>query len=238
LYAGIPVLHSKDLVNWTIITMYTTTFLLKNITNCSWRRLLGTINKFHNNKFYVYFCTPYDGLFVATADHPSEKWTLKQIVKVENWEDPCPLWDDDGNAYLVRSKFCGNALYLHKMSSDGMEILDNGVEIFRDKHQPTIEGPKFMKDNGYYYIFAPAGGVANGWQTVLRSKNIYGPYVFKDVLHAGNTNINGPHQGGMVKLDSGEWWFLHFQDKDMYGRIAHLQPMNWNVRMAFDWCRF
>lgn len=225
---GIPVLHSKDLVNWTIINhVYDSLPIGKYNKPAHGEGSWAPSIRFHNNKFYVYFCTPYDGLFVATADHPSKKWTLKQIVKVENWEDPCPLWDDDGNAYLVRSKFCGNALYMHKMSSDGMEILDNGVEIFRDKHQPTIEGPKFLKENGYYYIFAPAGGVANGWQTVLRSANIYGPYVFKDVLHTGNTDINGPHQGGMVKLDSGEWWFLHFQDKDMYGRIAHLQPMNW-----------
>ncbi len=173
-------------------------------------------------------CTPYDGLFVATADHPSKKWTLKHIVKVDNWEDPCPLWDDDGNAYLVRSKLCGNALYLHKMSNDGMKILDNGIEIFRDKHQPTIEGPKFLKKDGYYYIFAPAGGVTNGWQTVLRSQNIYGPFEFKEVLHSGNTDINGPHQGGVLELESGEWWFIHFQDKDMYGRIVHLQPMSWS----------
>ena len=150
------------------------------------------------------------------------------MVKAENWEDPCPLWDNDGNAYLVRSKLCGGALYLHRLSADGSRILDNGTEIFRDPDQPTIEGPKFLKKDGYYYIFAPAGGVPNGWQTVLRSKNIYGPYQNKIVLHTGNTKINGPHQGGIVELKSGEWWFMHFQDKDFYGRIVHLQPVSWS----------
>src|SRR5690606_33801963 len=91
----------------------------------------------------------------------------------------------------------------------------------------VIEGPKFLKKDGYYYILAPAGGVPTGWQTVLRSKHIYGPYEDKIVLHTGETDINGPHQGGLVELKSKEWWFIHFQDRGAYGRIAHLQPVVW-----------
>ena len=83
------------------------------------------------------------------------------------------------------------------------------------------------KRNGYYYIFAPAGGVKPGWQTVLRSGNIYGPYEDRIVLHQGSTDINGPHQGGWVETKSGEHWFIHFQDRYAYGRIVHLQPMRW-----------
>jgi beta-xylosidase len=225
---GIPVLHSNDLVNWEIINHVYERLPLEKYDkpmhgDGSWAPSI----RYHNGKFYVYFCTPYDGLFVATTSNPAGKWKLEHIVKVENWEDPCPLWDDDGNAYLVRSKLCGNALYLHRMSSDGKHLLDNGKEIFRDKVQPTVEGPKFLKKDGYYYIFTPAGGVEKGWQTVLRSRNIWGPYETKVVMHTGNTNINGPHQGGLVELEGGEWWFLHFQDRDMHGRIEHLQPMMW-----------
>jgi beta-xylosidase len=87
------------------------------------------------------------------------------------------------------------------------------------------------KRNGFYYIFAPAGGVPAGWQTVLRSKQIFGPYEDKIVLHQGNTPVNGPHQGGWVELESGESWFMHFQDAGAYGRIVHLQPVKW----ADDW---
>jgi beta-xylosidase len=227
---GIPLLHSNDLVNWKIINhVYERLPLEKYDKPMHGEGSWAPSIRYHNGKFYVYFCTPYEGLFVATTKDPAGKWKLEHIVKVDNWEDPCPLWDDDGNAYLIRSKLCGNALYLHRMNADGKQLLDNGKEIFRDKDQPTIEGPKFLKKDGYYYIFAPAGGVAPGWQTVLRSKAIWGPYEAKVVMHTGNTNINGPHQGGMVELESGEWWFLHFQDKDMYGRIEHLQPMTWNT---------
>ena len=150
------------------------------------------------------------------------------MASVELWEDPSPLWDDDGNAYLVRGKVRADILYLHKMSPDGLSLLDDGKIIYRNlEEQPVIEGPKFLKKDGWYYILAPAGGVTKGWQAVLRSKNVYGPYEAKVVLHKGNTEINGPHQGGLVKLDSGEWWFMHFQDRDLYGRIAHLQPVRW-----------
>jgi beta-xylosidase len=165
---------------------------------------------------------------MASASDPSKTWNLVQVADVANWEDPCPIWDENGDAYLVHGKLCGCILYLHKLSGDGKKILDNGVVIFNDsKNQPTIEGPKFMKKDGYYYIIAPAGGVGAGWQTVLRSKYIYGPYQQKIVLHQGNTAINGPHQGGLVDLPSGEWWFIHFQDKEAYGRIVHLQPVKW-----------
>ncbi len=231
---GIPVLHSKDLVNWTIINhVYQSLPFEKYDEPVHGEGSWAPSIRFHNNIYYVYFCTPQEGLFMANTDNPYDRWELHHIADVEMWEDPCPFWDDipgpDGqeNAYLVRSKLCGNALYLHRMSPDGTKILDNGTMIYQDITQPTIEGPKLYKKDGYYYILAPAGGVPQGWQTVLRSKNIYGPWESRNILHQGNTLINGPHQGGLVGLKSGEWWFMHFQDRDLYGRIVHLQPVRW-----------
>ena len=84
-----------------------------------------------------------------------------------------------------------------------------------------------LKKDGWYYILAPAGGVQTGWQVVLRSRNIFGPYEDKIVLEQGSTSVNGPHQGALVDLPNGEWWFLHFQDAGLYGRIVHLQPVSW-----------
>ena len=227
---GIPVLHSRDLVNWEIINHVYDSLPLEKYNKPvhgegSWAPSI----RFHENKFYVYFCTPHDGLFMACTEDIYGKWELNTVEKVELWEDPCPFWDDDGNTYLVRSKVCANELYLHRMSKDGKKLLDNGKLIFTDmENQPVIEGPKMFKKDGYYYILAPAGGVEKGWQSVLRSKDIYGPYESKVILHQGNTDINGPHQGGMVELKSGEWWFMHFQSKEFYGRIVHLEPVIWN----------
>jgi beta-xylosidase len=75
----------------------------------------------------------------------------------------------------------------------------------------------------------PAGGVPEGFQLAMRSKSPYGPYEHKKVLQQGKTNINGPHQGGWVHTKYGEDWFLHFQDKEAYGRVVHLNPVDWTT---------
>jgi len=225
---GIPLLHSYDLIHWEIVNHIYDRLPLQKYDHPvhgegSWAPSI----RYHNGMFYVYFCTPYDGLFVARTKDPRGKWEMQQILEVVKWEDPCPFWDDDGQSYLVHSIHRGGPAIIHKMSPDGLRLLDNGTVVYHDvKANPVLEGMKMMKRNGWYYILAPAGGVSTGWQTVLRSKNIYGPYEQRRVLVPGN-GINGPHQGGLVETQTGEWWFLHFQSKGAYGRIIHLQPAGW-----------
>ena len=117
------------------------------------------------------------------------------------------------------------------MSPDGTRAISEDKFIFdgNDPAHPaiTIEGPKVYKRDGFYYILAPAGGVRQGWQVALRSRNIEGPYEIRTVMDQGNSVINGPHQGGLVDTTDGEEWFLHFQDRGLFGRICHLQPVSW-----------
>lgn len=235
----IPVLYSKDLVNWTIIghvseNLPSSIFDQPQHGKGCWAPSM----RFHDGEFYVYYGDPDLGIYMSKTKNPAGPWEPLHLVKqAKGWIDPCPLWDDDGNAYLVhawaKSRVGFNSvLTVNRMSADGKQILDDGVMIFDGhKSHPTIEGPKFYKCGGYYYVFAPAGGVSNGWQTVLRSKNIFGPYEDKIVLDQGMTAINGPHQGGWVETQTGEPWFVHFQERGAYGRIVHLQPMAWNS----DW---
>ena len=233
---GIPLLHSKDMVNWKIINhifqrqIPDTVFNYPQHGNGAWAPSI----RYHNGAFYVYYGDPDFGIYMSIAYDPLGDWSAPHLLcSARGWIDPCPLWDEDGNAYLVHA-FAGSRsgrksiLVVHRMSPDGKTLLDDGVLVF-DGHEnhPTIEGPKFYKRNGYYYIFAPGGGVQYGWQTVLRSRNIYGPYEDRVVLEQGETEINGPHQGAWVELANGESWFYHFQDKDAYGRIVHMQPMKW-----------
>ena len=115
------------------------------------------------------------------------------------------------------------------MNADGTAVTGNPVMVFdgNDGVNHTVEGPKLYKRDGYYYMLAPAGGVATGWQLAMRSKNIYGPYESKIVMAQGNSNINGPHQGGLIDTPDGKSWFLHFQDMGPYGRVIHLNPVEW-----------
>jgi beta-xylosidase len=233
---GLPVLHSRDLVNWRIVNHVFTRQLPDSVfkTPQHGKGVWAPSIRFHDGEFYVYYGDPDFGIYMSKTANPLGRWSTPYLVApAKGWIDPCPFWDDDGKAYLVHA-FAGSRsgrksiLVIHRMNQKGTRFLDDGVLVFdgHDAH-PTIEGPKLYKRNGWYYIFAPAGGVAPGWQTVLRSRNIYGPYEDRIVLHQGNTRINGPHQGAWIELANGESWFLHFQDKGAYGRIVHLQPMQW-----------
>ncbi|MFD3764242.1 MULTISPECIES: glycoside hydrolase family 43 protein [Paenibacillus] len=232
---GLPILHSKDLINWRIINhvlprMELPGYDVPQHGNGVWAPAL----RFHDGKYWVFYGDPDVGIMMSTARDPAGSWTPLHLVQEgKGLIDPCPFWDDDGQAYLVHAfakSRCGikHLLRMCRMSPDGMRLLDEGQIVFdgTERH-PTMEGPKMYKRNGYYYIFAPAGGVSTGWQTVLRSTAVFGPYEDKIVLHQGDSPINGPHQGGWVELASGECWFMHFQDKGAYGRITHLQPMRW-----------
>ena len=232
---AVPLLHSKDLVNWKVINYVMEKLPFehyeKPLHGCgAWAPAI----RYHEGTYYVFVPFPDEGIMMCSTKDPWGKWSEPAYVrKVTGWIDPCPFWDDDGKAYMVtafaRSRIgFKSMLYMSPIEPDCSGVLDDGQFIY-DGHatQPTIEGPKLYKRNGYYYIFAPAGGVKPGWQTVLRSRNIYGPYEEKIVMRQGSSPVNGPHQGAWVDTPSGEDWFLHFQDVGNAGRVIHLQPMRW-----------
>lgn len=234
-FPGVPVLQSTDLINWKLISYAVEKMPLdKYSVPCHGMGVWAPSIRYHDNKFWVYFGDPDEGIFMTNTENPFGKWNdTVCVAKSKGWIDTCPFWDDDGNAYLIRGVAKSrigykSKLFLHKMSTDGTKLLDDGLLVFDGRiNHPTIEGPKIYKRNGYYYIFAPAGGVQTGWQMVARSKNIYGPYEHKVVMWQGNSPINGPHQGGLIDMDNGESWFIHFQDLEGYGRVTHLQPAKW-----------
>ena len=233
----LPILHSKDLVNWTIIG-YAIDRMPENASFGEGVNHGGSVwapaIRFHNGEFYIYYGDPDLGIFMTKTKDPAGEWEpLTLVKKGKGLIDSCPLFDDDGNVYLAHGYAGSRAgikslLAVTRLTPDGKKAVGESKIIY-DGHDidPTIEGPKFYKRNGYYYIFAPAGGVATGWQVAMRSKDIFGPYERKVVMEQGNTPINGPHQGAWVDTQTGEDWFLHFQDVGALGRIMHLQPMVW-----------
>ncbi len=233
---GLPILHSKDLVNWELIAYALKKQVPEPVFNTvqHGNGVWAPCIRYHDNEFYIYYPDPDYGIYMIKARNAKGPWSEPILVKKgKGLIDPSPLWDDDGKVYLAHA-FAGSrariksVLLVQEMNSEGTAVVGDDVMVF-DGHKghSTVEGPKFYKAHGYYYIFAPAGGVSQGWQIVLRSKKVYGPYEVKTVMAQGTTPINGPHQGAWVDTKTGEDWFIHFQDKDAYGRIVHLNPMTW-----------
>lgn len=234
---GLQILHSKDLVNWTIIGAAVPHALPPIETperpehgNRVWAPCI----RHHNGEFYIFWGDPDQGAFMVKATDPKGPWTTPVLVKPgKGIIDTSPLWDEDGRVYLVHA-YAGSRAALKsvisicELNADVTCAITPSRIVF-DGHEAheTCEGPKFYKRNGYYYLFLPAGGVPTGWQVAMRSKNVYGPYEWKTVLAQGSSPINGPHQGAWVDTPTGEDWFLHFQDVGAYGRLVHLQPLKW-----------
>ncbi len=242
-FPGLPILHSLDLVNWTLVGAALTDYpgpgwdgdrdafkTSVQHANGVWAPAI----RYHAGWFYIFCGDPDRGIFMVRTQDPRGRWEDPVwLVKAKGFIDPCPLWDEDGRAWLSHAAAGSRAglksvVFVAPMAPDGTRLLGPSRIVY-DGHrtQPTIEGTKFYKRNGSYYIFAPAGGVSTGWQTVLRADNPFGPYEERIVMAAAEGTINGPHQGGWVETPAGESWFLHFQDKGAYGRIVHLQPMVW-----------
>ncbi len=237
---GLPVLHSRDLVNWKVISY--------GINNLPYERykkpqhgcgVWAPAIRYYNNEFVIFFPMPDEGIFTVRTKDPWAGWSEPQIVyEGKGWIDPCPFVDEDGRAYMVNAFAKSrigfkSVLQITEMSADLTKLTGEPVKVFdgNENGQITIEGPKLYKRNGWYYIFAPAGGVKQGWQTVLRSRNIFGPYEYRTVLEQKDTQVNGPHQGAWIDTVTGEDWFIHFQDVYCAGRIIHLQPLCWKE----DW---
>lgn len=233
---SLPILHSKDMVNWELIGYA----LDKQVPVEHFEKaqhgggVWAPAIRYHNDEFYIYYPDPDFGIYMIKANDPKGPWSEPvMVLEGPGVIDPCPLWDEDGKAYLAYA-FAGSratvktVLMMTEMTPDGTKAIGNSALVFdgHDGHT-TVEGPKFYKRNGYYYILAPAGGVKPGWQLAFRSKNVWGPYEMKVVLHQGTTDVNGPHQGALVELENGDTWFYHFQDRWAYGRIVHLQPVTW-----------
>ena len=215
---GLPILISKDLINWKLVN-----YALDRVCEapgvgrphedseaiekrfqkpCHSEGVWAPTIRYHEGMFFIFYGMP----------------------------------DEDGRAYIVHAYAKSrigfkSILGIFEMSPDGTRAISEDKFIFdgNDPAHPaiTIEGPKVYKRDGFYYILAPAGGVRQGWQVALRSRNIEGPYEIRTVMDQGNSVINGPHQGGLVDTTDGEEWFLHFQDRGLFGRICHLQPVSW-----------
>lgn len=232
---GLPILHSRDLVNWQIVGHALHRQFPDSIKPQHGCGVWAPSIRYHAGEFYIYWGDPDRGVMMVHSTKAEGPWSEPCcVVPGKGMIDTCPLWDDDGRCYLVngwansRAGF-NSVLTVRQLNSTGTSAIGNPVIVFDGgQRNLTTEGPKFYKRDGWYWILCPAGGVAHGWQLAMRSKNPYGPYEWRRVLWQGHTAVNGPHQGGWVHTEYGEDWFMHFQDCGPYGRVVWLEPVDWS----------
>ncbi|SDT67577.1 Beta-xylosidase [Mucilaginibacter mallensis] len=230
---GCPIAKSKDLVNWEMagyaVPRYDEDprYDMKGgsmYLNGSWASTL----RYHNGTFYAGFCTPSgfgtkEGHFsICTAKDVNGPWT-RTIFK-ESLYDPGLFFDDDGKVYVAHGQ---QKLFITELNSDARSVKVPQKEIYNNPKYPYLEGSHLYKVNGKYYLLGSTGGT-KGRQVCLRSDNIYGPYESKVVINDDHTYPgNGLHQGGMVQLKDGSWWFIIMQDRGPIGRVPNLEPVTW-----------
>ncbi len=236
---GLPILRSGNLADWELIgyaldKIPEKRFDLPQVSHGVWAPSMRVYDAY----VWIFYGMPDEGIYAVKAERPEGPWSRPCLIKKgKGLIDPCPYFDGEGNGYMVHAYAKSRIGFKSALSC--FQFMKNGeafdgedrLSFLDHARQPTLEGPKVYERNGYIYIFAPAGGVTTGWQTVLRSRSIWGPYESRIVMRQGDSPTNGPHQGGWIRDFEGKDWFLHFQDKGAYGRIIHLQPMCWKE----DW---
>jgi len=238
---GMVVLHSKDLVNWRIAG-HVVNDLTRISPELNWDRMnrygkgvwAGSI-RYYKGKYFVYFGTPDEGFFMSTAKNPAGPWEpLHQLWKVSGWDDCCPFMDEDGQMYFIATNFSLDPknnkkynIHIFRMTPDGRQLIMESDSII---YQSTgSEANKLYKINGLYYHFFSEVKSEGRVPMMGRSKNIYGPYELKQLNHVNKAKDREPNQGGLIKLESGKWWFLthHGSTGNWEGRVASLLPVTW-----------
>jgi beta-xylosidase len=237
---GVVILHSKDLVNWKIIG-----HVVKDLTlidpelgwskmNRAGRGVWAGGLRYHAGKFWVYFGTPDQGIYVSTATNPAGPWTPVNLVLHEaGWDDPCPFWDDDGQGYLVATHFQVEGaeqtkynIHLFKLTPDGNRIIAASDHVI---HQSRgSEANKLYKINGLYYHYYSE--VAREGRVIMmeRSRSLSGPWQIHQLIHVNAAIDKEPNQGGLIELPSGKWYFVTHQGRgDWEGRAGVLLPVTW-----------
>lgn len=237
---GMVILHSKDLVNWTLLG-----HAVEDVTRIgpemNWDRMnrygrgvwAGAI-RHHDGKFRIYFGAPDEGIFMTTATDPAGPWEpLHHVWDVKGYNDVCPFWDDDGQGYLVTTHFARDpvtdrsyTIHLFKMSDDGKSLLLDSDRII---HQSRgSEANKLYKINGLYYHYFSEIKSEGRVAMMNRAARLDGPWETRQLNHVNKRIDKEPNQGGLIQVPSGDWWFVTHQGTgDWEGRAMCLLPVTW-----------
>ena len=224
MFPGATIMKSKDLVNWEYCAQPLTqlsakdSYSLLNGQNAYAKGMWAAAMAYHNGKFYILINGNDAGGFVLTATDPEGRWDMKPLSRI--YYDPGLLFED-GKVYVV----CGSTeIKMCELDEEFNFIQEQTVYQAND----MLEGCHLYHIGEYYYIYGTYGGWPSG-QTVLRSKNIFGPYEEKMLIEKLiNNNPNTVHQGALIDTpDGSQWWTVLQEDLGCLGRMPNLQPVTW-----------
>ena len=240
-FPGIPLWHSKDLINWEQIGNCLTrpSQLPMQHTGASGGTFAPTI-RYNNGVFYMITTNAFGwhNFFVYTSDL-SKGWSEPVFVD-QGGVDPSLFYDDDGKCYYSGESRAGICLFELDIKT-GKKLTASKV-VWAGTGNRFPEGPHIYKVNGWYYLMIAEGGTEyNHMITISRSKNIWGPYESNPAnpilshkwMKTESNPIQGTGHGDLVQAEDGSWWiaFLGFRPQQsrfhILGRETFIAPVEW-----------
>ncbi|TDN90381.1 beta-xylosidase [Salegentibacter sp. 24] len=231
---GVPIMKSKDLVNWEIVNYaYDTlgnqeTLQLKNGKNAYGAGSWASSLRYHDGVYYVSTFSKNTGKTHIFKTEDIENGSWKEIAFSPSFHDNTLFFDDDGKTYLI---WGGGELNIVELKDDlsgvkaGTErvLIKNATKPIGSDFILPAEGSQLFKVNGKYYLFNIAWP-RNGMRTVIihRADKITGPYKGKIAFQD-----KGVAQGGLIETPKGDWYAYLFRDNGAVGRIPYLVPVSW-----------
>jgi beta-xylosidase len=250
---GLPVLRSKDLVNWEFLTYacpkldFGPAYHLQNGKDIYGQGIWAPCIRYHNGIFYIFTNVNGQTTQLFTATNPKGPWTQKAMKK--SFHDLSVLFNDDGRAYVVWGY---DELHIAELTDDLIDTKPYTDQILMPKGSGAGEGCHFYKIDGKYYITSTNYDPLC-YQVCLRADKVAGPYEVNVMSAEENLGVgtgwrlgdtrNGKfqlipsvenyvgcvpmHQGGIVQLQNGDWWGWSMMDYNSVGRVTCLSPVTW-----------
>jgi len=227
---GAPILRSFDLVNWEYAghAVPTLDFGSKYDLSGGNAYIKGTwastfAYRRSNKTYYWYGCIDFAKTYVYTATAVEGPWQRRGVIN-NCYYDAGLLIDDDDTMYIA---YGNTQLSVAQLSADGFSQVKAQMVFQTPSSVGTLEGSRFYKVGSNYYIWStrPADG-----QYVMRASSPFGTYTMREVLRGIGSPVSGggvPHQGGLIQLQNGSWYYMAFIDAYPGGRIPTLAPITW-----------
>lgn len=244
-FLGIPVYHSKDLVNWEIIGCCINRPSQLNFEGVKASAgIWAPTIRYYNGRFYVTATFSERGNFIVHTDNPSGEWSDPIWVEMDGI-DPS-IFFENGRMYYCAND-CGSrggngeGISAAEINPDTGRVIGEIKRIWEGTGGGFLEAPHIYHIGDWYYLLAAEGGSSlNHMETVARSKELFGKYEacrYNPILtnrHDTSKQISCSGHADLVEDINGNWWFVHLgirpavRGKTTIGRETFLTPVKWH----------